>query len=169
MKQHQIKLLRQQIERIDQKGFDLEAWKNYTIIILARIFGNDSLKIKQIEKLEYENNSWTLRDTAGKASFVQSCKKLGREILEASIDEIENLGAPERSEEKTDSLFVLMITEALENELKGSDYKEIINVLRSDINEEEKKRQIKQRLNDSGEDAAMTILLAILTRKEFII
>jgi len=169
MKQRQIQLLRQQIEKLDQKEFDLEAWKNYTIIILARIFGNDSLKIKQIEKLEYENNSWTLRDTAGQASFVQSCKKLGREILEASIDEIENLGTPERSEAKTDSLFVSMITDALENELKGAEFKEIMNVLRSGMNEEEKKRQVKQRLNDAGEETAMNILLAILTRKEFII
>ncbi|OQX72447.1 MAG: hypothetical protein B6D64_15150, partial [Bacteroidetes bacterium 4484_276] len=98
MKQKQIELLQQQIDKLDSKDFDLEAWKNYTIVLLARLFGEDNQKIKQIEKLDYEYNSWSLRDTSGFTSYLQTCKELGRKILEASIIEIENFGIPKKTE-----------------------------------------------------------------------
>ena len=90
MSKKEIELLKEQIKKLDVKNFDLEAWKKYTIVLLARIFGDDSQKIKQIENIEYDYSSWALRYTSGISSYLNTCKKLGKEILDASISEIEN-------------------------------------------------------------------------------
>ena len=92
MATNEIKLLKQQIEKLEAKDFDLSAWKKFTIVFLARIFGDDSPKIKQIEKIESDYSSWSLRDTSGSSSNVNKSKKLAREILEAAIAEIEIFG-----------------------------------------------------------------------------
>ncbi len=168
MKEKQIKILRQQIEKLDNKGFDLEAWKNYTIVLLARIFGENNQKIKQIEKLDYEYSSWSLRDTSGFSSYLQTCKKLGREILEASIDEIENFGLPELSEKSSEKIDISVIMDAMEDELKGSQYKEIIKLLKSDLNQEEKKRQLFEKLKDYGWETSGNILISILMNEEIV-
>ncbi len=89
MAKKEISILKKQIERLEVKDFDLEAWKKFTIVMLARIFGNTSEKIRQIESIEYEYSSWSLRDTSGSSEYLESCKKLGRKILEASIEELE--------------------------------------------------------------------------------
>ncbi len=41
----ELELLKGQIKKIDDKEFDLEAWKILTINILERIFGKQSSKI----------------------------------------------------------------------------------------------------------------------------
>ncbi|MCF6342481.1 MAG: hypothetical protein L3J31_06720, partial [Bacteroidales bacterium] len=69
MAQKEIKLLEQQISRLSNTGFDLEAWKKYTIIVLARIFGSNDEKIRQVEQLESEFSSWSLRDASGNKSY----------------------------------------------------------------------------------------------------
>ena len=69
MSEKEIQLLEQQIEKLDTKDFDLQAWKKYTIVILARIFGNKNEKIRLVEKLDYEFSSWSLRDASGNESY----------------------------------------------------------------------------------------------------
>ena len=81
MPKKEIDLLKAQIDKLNAKGFDLDAWKKYTIIILARIFGENTQKIKQIDSIEYDYSSWSLRDTTGSNSYLDTCKKLGKEIL----------------------------------------------------------------------------------------
>lgn len=161
MPEQEIRLLKAQIEKLNAKGFDLDAWKKYTIIILARIFGENSQKIKQIESIEYEYTSWSLRDTTGSNTYLDSCKKLGREILQASIDELEALGLPQ-AEPATDEFF-LVIANALQDELKGSQVKEIAQVLASGDSPEIKKEQILEKLKEYGSETAQDILSNILT------
>jgi hypothetical protein len=168
MKEKQIELLQQQIEKLDNKAFDLEAWKNYTIVLLARMFGENSQKIKQIEKLDYEYNSWSLRDTSGTTSYLDTCKKLGREILEASISEIENFGIPKRVEEKGNTIDVNIILSALEDELKGSQYKALMNLLKEKNSPDEKKRLLHEIIKELGPDAPQAILESILLNKGFV-
>ena len=88
MKKEALKLLKQQQDKITASDFDLESWKKYSIVILSRIFGEESGKVKQIEKLEYEYSSWSLRDASGNESYEDGTKKLAVEIIQASIDEI---------------------------------------------------------------------------------
>lgn len=160
-------LLKQQIEKLDQKSFDLTAWKAHTVILLARIFGEDSQKIRQIDKLEYEFNSWSLRDTTGHSAYLDSCKKLGKEILEASIHELEVIGTPQKLAE-TGKMDIKVVIDALTDELKGSQYKTLIKTLNSDIKPDEKKRLVNEIIREIGEVTTRAILENILLNKNFI-
>lgn len=157
----EISLLQKQIDKLEQKDFDLEAWKNYTSIILGRIFGEESQKIRQVRRIEYEHSSWSLRDTAGH-SAIDACRKLGKEILQASIAELENFGAPSTGSESNEEL-IMIITEALKNELKGYQYKEIKSILNSEDEVEEKQRKIAEKFQSYGTDTAILILSQILS------
>jgi hypothetical protein len=161
MPEKEIQLLKAQIDKLSRKDFDLDAWKKATIIVLARIFGENNLKIKQIESIEYDYSSWSLRDTTGFNTYLDSCKKLGREILQACIDELETLGLP-KTEETSDEFF-LVITGALQDELKGSQVREISQVLSSGESPEAKREKILEKLKEYGSDISHDILSNILT------
>lgn len=164
MAQKEIELLQKQIEKLDQKDFDLEAWKNYTNIILGRIFGEDSQKIEQIKKIEYEHSSWSLRDTSGN-SAIQACKDMGKEILSASIAELETFGAPKTGSESSEEV-IKIITEALQDELKGYQYKELVGIMHSKEKSEEKQILIADKIKNYDPDAANQILGRLLANKK---
>ncbi len=161
MPEKEIEILKAQIDKLKAKDFDLEAWKKYTIVILARIFGDESQKIKQVENIEYDYSSWSLRDTTGSNSYLDTCKKLGKEILQASIDEIENLGLPQ-TEKTSDELFEA-ISEALQDEMKGSQFKELKQILSSTDSSKIKRDKILEKLKSYGSDMSFMILSNILT------
>ena len=108
----EIKLLEQQLEKLNDKDFDLDAWKQYMVVLLSRIFGDNSTKINQIEKIEYDFSSWALRDTTGKSEYMETCRKLGREVLQASIDELKTFGLPESENQEKQSIPSKIVTEA---------------------------------------------------------
>lgn len=128
MAEKEIALLNEQLARLDEKKFDLEAWKQHTLIFLERIFGKDSTKLNLIRDLRYDYSSWNLRDTAaaGKTKDKDPVKMQAREILEATITELEHLGLPS---ERTDAEKVW---ELLEDELTGKQVKAISIILKSD-------------------------------------
>lgn len=168
MSKKEIELLNSRIEKLYAKDFDLEAWKNYTIVILARIFGSDNQKIKQIEKIQYDYGSWSLRDTSGYSSYLDTCKKLSKEILEASISELENFGLPEntiKSGNEDESLKIIL--QALEEELKISQYKEIVKIASSELVIEEKRKELFEKLKSFGSDLPNHVLSRILANTDF--
>lgn len=162
MSKKEIELLKEQIKKLDVKNFDLEAWKEYTIVLLARIFGDDSQKIKQIESIEYDYSSWALRDTSGTSSYLKTCKKLGKEILDASISEIENFGLPEKEKKAEVSEIIQIIIDALQDELKGSQFREIKEILKAKDKEEVKKKKIFDKFVNYSAETANEILSKIL-------
>lgn len=129
MPENEIALLKQQIERLSEKKFDLEAWKQHTLIFLERIFGKDSSKIKMIRDLSYDYSSWSLRDTAaaGKTKDNDPIRMQAEEILQATVLELETLGLPHAKNEKD------KIWELLQDELTGRQMKEIESILKSDV------------------------------------
>jgi hypothetical protein len=131
MAQKEIALLKEQLAKIDEKKFDLEAWKNHTLIFLERIFGKENSKLNLIRELHYDYSSWNLRDTAavGKAKGEDPVKIQAREILSATITELEKLGLPE-SKQASEKIWAL-----LKDELTGKQAKEIENILNSDAPE----------------------------------
>jgi hypothetical protein len=163
MSKKEIELLKSRIEKLDAKDFDLEAWKNYTIVLLERIFGPANQKIKQIEGIEYDYSSWSLRDTSGYSSYQDACKKLSREILEASISELENFGLPElnKDKQKEDETLKVIIS-VLEDELKISQYKELLETVSSNKSNDEKAKEIELILKSYGAELSNTILARIL-------
>jgi hypothetical protein len=165
MAKKEIAILKKQIERLEIKEFDLEAWKKFTIVMLARIFGDTSEKIRQIESIEYDYSSWALRDTSGSSSYLDSCKKLGRKILEASIEELEAFGVPEKSGEE-DHFFNLIIN-ALQDELKGSQFRELKDVIMKTKDEARLMDKVREILNDYDTGVPVDILTAILTNTIF--
>ena len=128
MAEKEIALLKEQINRLNEKDFDLDAWKNHTIIFLERIFGKDNSKIKMIKELTYDYSSWSLRDTAaaGKSKDKDPVRVQAEELLEAIIAELENLGLPQEKP-GNDRLW-----ELLQDELTGKQVKEIQSLVKSD-------------------------------------
>jgi len=165
MAKKEISILKKQIERLEIKDFDLEAWKKFTIVMLARIFGDTSEKIRQIESIEYDYSSWSLRDTSGSSSYLESCKKLGRKILEASIEELEAFGLPETSND--DDRFFVLIIDSLQDELKGSQFRDLKKIILKTKNAEELKNKVREILNDYDTGVPVDILTSILTDKIF--
>lgn len=157
MAEKEIALLKEQIERLSEKKFDLEAWKNHTIIFLERIFGKESSKIKMIKELAYDYSSWSLRDTAaaGKSKDKDPIRMQADEILRATISELENLGLPKVKQEKA------KVWELLQDELTGKQVKEIeILIAAEDLEKVEKISTILENLEK--EDLA-SIIAKLLT------
>lgn len=161
MSQKEIQLLEQQIGRLDSKDFDLGAWKKYSIIILARIFGENNEKTRQVEKLEYEFNSWALRDASGNESYEEGTKKLAREILQAAIDEIKVFGLPDVNASSQENAIEDFINILLD-ELKGSQVKKLKTILKSKESKDEKRRMIKEIMDEIGEYGAYEILTSMV-------
>jgi hypothetical protein len=162
----EIKLLEEQISKLELKKFDLEAWKQYTIVLLARIFGDDNQKVRQIEKIEYDYSSWSLRDTSGSSAYLETCKKLGKEILQASIDELKAFGLPDLSEPAQDYIPVGIILSALEDDLKVSQFRKLKSIINEEKSQEEKRKDIKELLKDLQKDDALNIVLNILSSND---
>ncbi|MCF8302392.1 MAG: hypothetical protein K9I94_03875 [Bacteroidales bacterium] len=164
--EREIELLQQQIDKLGSKDFDLKAWKNYTNIILGRIFGENTQKIKQINNIEYDYSSWSLRDSTGASSNLDMCKKLGREILEASIAELQNFGLPEKDKAGENAIDIHILIEAMEDELKGSQFKELKRIINETNEQEERKKLIMEKLTGYGLDSSAAILAAVLSHQD---
>ncbi len=158
----EIKLLQKQIEKLNEADFDLEAWKSGAVIILERLFGVDNQKVKQVEKIKYDQSSWALREAKGSKNMMETCKKMGREILHIAIDELELFGLPEDVAEAQAEPFKAVIVKALENELKISQYREVMRIIDSDKKVQEQQKELIDTLNSYGHDLTEQILAAIL-------
>ena len=127
MVEKEIALLQEQIERLNEKKFDLESWKNQTVIFLERIFGKESTKVKLIKDLHYDYSSWSLRDTTGAGQSKDPVRFQAESILEATIEELRKLGLPEGKSEAG------RLQELLMDELTGKQMKEIENLIQSEL------------------------------------
>jgi len=157
MAEKEIALLKEQIERLSEKKFDLEAWKNHTIIYLERIFGKDNSKIKMIKELAYDYSSWNLRDTAaaGKSKDKDPIRMQAIEILTATITELESLGLPKVKKEK-DKVWVL-----LQDELTGKQVKEVESLLATE--DSEKLEKISNILENLEKENLALVIAKLLT------
>jgi len=97
MEEQYIKLLRKQIEKLENEDFDLEAWKTSCIAVLHRIFGERDARANQIDQLKIDYSSWMLRDSNSRYKPIETAKRKGKEILNTAIEEIEVFGAPQTS------------------------------------------------------------------------
>lgn len=156
MAQKEIELLQLQIKKIEGKGFDLDAWKIFTISLLERIFGHNSHKIDQINTLKYDFSSWTLRDNSGSQDTI---KKKAKVIIESAINELNQFGLPvmKKNEEPTS-----LIAEILKDELKGSEYKRITNIIEENENDETKSKHLTELLDDIDKKTKDQIILNLM-------
>lgn len=157
MAEREIALLKEQIKKLEDKKFDLEAWKNHTVIFLERIFGKDSSKIKMIKELSYDYSSWSLRDTAasGKTKDKDPIRLQAEEILNAAITELESLGLPSAKPEKD------RIWELLQDDLTGRQLREIEALLK--LENGEKMEKITEILESLGNEKLSAMICKLLT------
>lgn len=160
-----IQVLEGQIQKLEDKDFDLNAWKNFTILLLERIFGRQSKKIEAIQKIKYDQGSWVLRDETGYANSIEACKKLGREVLEESIIELDTFGLPQ---EAADTIPFETILNALKEELTGSQLREIKKAASEKGIIEDRKKILITKLQDFGSDAAWAIVANILSDEQVV-
>ena len=164
----EIQLLQKQIDKLSAPDFDLGAWKAGAIILLERLFGADNQKIVQIEKIKYDQSSWALREAIGSKNMMETCKVEGWEIMQIAIDELENFGLPKEVVEPQAAPFKTVIVQALESELKISQYREVLRIIGSDKAYSEKQKELIETLNDYGHDCVANILASILLADETI-
>jgi hypothetical protein len=160
-----IELLKHQIEKLHDEPFDLEAWKRATNVLLGRIFGDASTKISEIEKIRFDYGSWSLRDASGSSDQMDSCKNQGKVILEACIAELEIVGLEEENQDggSEDSAII----ECIEEELKMSEYRELLKILKTKSGLEEKKKMLVHKLQSFETGVPPKIVANILLHKSF--
>ncbi len=159
----EIDWLKAKIEELSQKEFDLEAWRTSCVLFLESVFGPDSKKVKMMEKLDYEYNSWSLRDSSGIESSLSSCKNQGKVILNAAIQELEVFGLPSVKGFKDSEI----IDPALRDSLSGKDYKKLLAIISSDDKREEKEEQLKAIFHLLPANIPLEILLAMVLNPSF--
>jgi len=158
-----VEVLKNQIQKLNAKDFDLIAWKNFTVLLLERIFGGETKKIESIQNIKYDKGSWVLRDETGYANSMEACKKLGREVLEEAILELETFGVPETSADQVD---IQVIMNALEDELTGTQFREIKKALTEEKQIEDKKKILITKLKSYGPDTVFAIVANILSNQQ---
>jgi uncharacterized protein YllA (UPF0747 family) len=119
-------------------------------------------KIEQLEKIRYDQSSWTMRQATGSKNMMETCKKQGREILTIAIDELEHLGLPDDVATKKESPLQTAIVGAMEQELKIAQYREIAEIIHSDKTPEDRQKLLIDTLHKYGHDVAEQILVKIL-------
>lgn len=156
MAEKEIALLKEQLARLDEEKFDLDAWKNHTLIFLERIFGKENSKLNLIKELHYDYSSWNLRDTAatGKSKDKDPVKMQAREILQATITELERLGLPKTKLENE------KVWELLQDELTGKQVKEIEAI--SNTDDSNKTERISIILEKLGQESLASVVAKLL-------
>ncbi|MEM6525860.1 MAG: hypothetical protein AAF693_18820 [Bacteroidota bacterium] len=95
MKEKYIKLIDNQIDKLSNEDFDLDAWKGSTKYVLTLIFGPKDAKVNEVENLKIDYSSWALRDSKSDYKPIETCKKKGKELLDIAKDELELFGVKE--------------------------------------------------------------------------
>ena len=157
-------LLEERLKKLDQKKFDWSAWKKGTLLVLEKIFGKNSLYVKELVNTDYHHSSWSLRDTAGSEDPVKSS---ARELLNICLTDVENRDnekpgettAP-RNEEKGGGQDVL------QQFLDQASLEELTKLVKADkpamIKEEQIRDFIKEKLPKHQEVMLGKILLWML-------
>ncbi|PTN04348.1 hypothetical protein [Mangrovibacterium marinum] len=154
MAEKEIALLKTQVEKLNQKSFDLEAWKNQSLLFLNRIFGASHPIVKMILELKYDYSSWHLRDATGNEKLDDPVKMQAREILDAAIMELETLGLPGQAG------AVDRVRELLQQEMTGKQWKELADILADKT--ENQTAEINEKLGQLSKEQLIDIVTGIL-------
>ncbi len=145
MKTEKIEILDDLLKALDQKNFDLSAWKIKAALVVKKVFGKNDPKIALIEGLNYDYSSWALRDHSG-GKIHDSVKDKAKEIIEAAILELK-LDDDENP-----------VMQIIRNELTGSEYAKLQEIISSS----EKENGLTTFIKDLPEKKAEKILTKII-------
>lgn len=159
-KEKYLALLNEQLEKINSKSFDLIAWKKSTALLVANLFGQEDTRTRSIDSIEYEYNSWSLRDESGTTDPV---KVLCKETLQTIIQELKLTDILELPDKYTDQTDLQFIWEAFEDELTGARLKKLRKELTETSNAELKLAEIDILLQELPEETKRNIIRKILS------
>lgn len=167
MAQKEIKLLEQQIARLSAKDFNLDSWKNYTLILLSKIFGSGNEMSRQIEQIDFKFNSWSLRDASGNESYEEGKKRQAQEILQAAIDELKVFGLPKKEKNDLSENQIQELLNFILDELKGTQVRQLKNIIGSANSTEEKRRLVNELISEIGDNTAFDVLTNMMMHAAF--
>ena len=150
-----IKLLKGQVRKLSSDDFDLEAWKSSTVALLSKAFGSDDPLVEEIHKLKIDYGSWALRDAKASYDPNETCKKIGKEVVEIAIGQLEST---ESSSKNSKSI--------LEKELKEKTLKPIYTILNSTKPMKKKQEELIQLLKKFDEDRLTSLLARFILKEE---
>lgn len=119
MEKQLIKILENQLEKLSDPDFDLEAWKSSACSALDRVYGKGNDRSAEIQSLRIDYSSWALRDSNSKYQPKESTKKHGKEVIQSVIDEIKVFGVPKPKAELLSEFFSKADVEKLLSEESG--------------------------------------------------
>jgi hypothetical protein len=157
MSTKEINLLNELTARLDQKPFDLESWKTNAMMALGRIFGDTSRKVELIRNIQPDYSSWSLRDTSGRMSQPDLCRKMAREIIEASISELEAFGPPVKKDASENPALI-----ALEEHITVKQGRDLAQIMASDQPKEEKAAKMSEILNGLDQVDLLAMVVKML-------
>lgn len=150
-------LLEERLKRLDRKNFDWSAWKRGTLLVLERIFGKESLYLKELENIDYHYNSWSLRDTSGSEDPVKaSVRELLNICLTDAEHQKENIPAA-ATNAKTDQ-----IKEIIKQFLDNATLSAIEKITAGDAPAMSKEKQIQKIISDKIPKNQNTLLAKIM-------
>lgn len=152
-----IALLEERLKRLDQKDFDWSAWKKGTLLVLGKVFGKNSLYVKELEKTDYHYNSWSLRDTAGSEDPVKASV---RELLNICITDAEH--QQENTPQAKENASSGQIEEIVKQFLDNATLAEIKKVAAGDAPSMSKEEQIQKIISDKLPKHQNVLLTKIL-------
>lgn len=143
MENKKVEIVSELLEALDQKNFDLEAWKIKASLALKMIFGNDDEKVALIHALRYNFSSWSLRDQSGGKQH-DPVKDQAREIIESSIVELQLLGSQSH------------IMNVLRSQLTGSEFDQLQLLIEKRPDEEVSLTEYFSKIAPSKKDLILT-------------
>ncbi len=157
-----LELLENQLQKIDEREFDLVSWKKATVLLTTSCFGSQSPQVAALEKIDYAYSSWALRDESGTTDPVKTdCKTTLSTIInelrikQASSDEDKRAG-------EVNNLDFLWLP--FEDELTGSALKKLKALLtKANVSAEE----VQMFLKDLPNQTLVNIIQSMLLSSEF--
>lgn len=141
-----IEKLEQLKAELSNSNFNLDSWKLKTKNIIRSIFGENDLKLEQLEQLHYDYSSWALRDSSG-GKNIDKVHETAIAIIDSAIFEL-TIAADETKD---------IVEQALNNE----NSKNLLDILsQKEINESE----LKTLLQKLEESQKVDLLQALLKR-----
>lgn len=138
-------------DKLGDKEFDLEAWKASAVSLFSRTFGASDPKLKPLHDLKIDYSSWALRDAPSTYHPMDSCKKMGKEIVLSAIEEIELFGLPDQKD----------VIKLLKEVYSEAEVKQI--VLLTGV--EKKEAELKKLLDKAGMEKSVSLIMKLLSEE----
>jgi len=156
-----LALLKTQLDRIDERSFDLSSWKKTTVLLLSSCFGANTAQVAAIEKIAYAYSSWSLRDESGTVDPVKTdCKTTLTTII--SEYKIKTQTTDKKKQAKKNDLSFMW--QPFEDELTGASLKKLKALLSQPNPSSE---EVVAFLKDLPNQTMVNILQSTLLADEF--